>query len=844
MERLIRRCTDNLLVSAAICFIAGAGAAFYLPPRWPVGPEPLAIVAVLLSLSLLALLFIRRLRPLAALFAFFLTGLVHTHGALQPIDDPHHIATFVTQPTKVTLVGRMLTMAEYDGEQTRWDLDSEALLPHDPAAPSAFRPVRGKVRLTVPGTLAPEFVPGKKMMVMASLDRISTYQTPGAFDYRLHMAAQGILCSGWIRSPHEIVPVAEPLRPGWRDLSFVPERIRQHAAGFFAARFDRDVAGFFQALLIGSTVNISPRLIEAFKDNGCFHVLSISGLHLGLLGVFCAVLFTWLLKRSTWLLLHVHVPTLALTLTAPILLFYTFIAGFNVPAVRSLVTALLVLFAVMVRRQRTLIHLIAGAALIVLAVTPLALFTPSFQLSFAAVLAINLIYPRLPLFLTPEEAPSTLSPQIGRAIRVLQSMLYVSLAATAGTLPILLYHFNRVSLIGPVMNLVIEPLLCLWALPCGLLALPLIPVFPNLAALLCQVGRPAIELTVWLSEAVARLPHASVWTITPNAGEIVLYYCLLVLLLRPGKTARHLVLTLALTLVLAGSFTRSLWLRETGQDLTVSFLDVGQGTCTLVQLPDGGAILIDGGGYQSEQFDPGQSLIAPFLWRQRIWRLDGLIITHPHRDHYNGLPFVAARFRPQWAMVNGDPGEEPDYEALMQTIRKQGGTARVARAGDMLYGGREVEIACLGMNDVSGANATGSINDRSLVVRLRYKMRSFLFPGDIGNASENRLLRAGIAVQSDVLLAPHHGSRTSAGASFMDAVAPALIVVSAGRRGQETHPAKEHLARWRQLQIPALITARTGTVTVRTNGEDMHVATRAGESLRLEKAGKDAPLGK
>ncbi|MDR2549957.1 MAG: DNA internalization-related competence protein ComEC/Rec2 [Desulfobulbus sp.] len=839
MERLIRSCTDNLLVSAAICFIAGASAAFYLTPWWPANPERLAVIAVLLSLPLLAFLFIRRLRPLAALFALFLTGLVHTHGALQPVDDPHHIAFSVTQPTKVTLVGRMMTMAEYDGEQTRWDLDSEALLPHDSAGPSAFRPIRGKVRLTVPGALAPEFVPGKKMMVMATLDRFRNYQTPGAFDYRLHLAAQDILCSGWIRSPREILSVAEPLRPGWRDLSFLPERIRQQAAEFFAAQFDRDEAGFFQALLIGSTVNISPRLIEAFKDNGCFHVLSISGLHLGLLGVFCAALFTWLLKRSTWLLLHVHVPTLALTLTAPILLFYTFIAGFNVPAVRSLITALLVLFAVMVRRQRTLIHLIAGAALIVLAVTPLALFTASFQLSFAAVLAINLIYPRLPLFLAPEEASSGLSSQIGRAVRVLQSMLYVSLAATAGTLPILLYHFNRVSLIGPVMNLVIEPLLCLWALPCGLLALPLIPLFPNLAVLLCEVGRPAIELTVWLSEAVARLPHASVWTITPNAGEIVLYYCLLILLLRPEKTVRRLVLALGLALVLAGSFTRSLWLRETRQELTVSFLDVGQGTCTLVQLPDGGAILIDGGAYQSEQFDPGQSLIAPFLWRQRIWRLDGLIITHPHQDHYNGLSFVAARFRPQRAIVNGDPGEEPDYQTLMRAIRAQGGTVNIAKAGDVLHEGEEVKIACLGMNDLPGQSAAGSVNDRSLVVRLQYKTRSFLFPGDIGTPSENRLLRAGIAVQSDVLLAPHHGSRTSAGASFMDAVAPALIVVSAGRRGQGTHPAKEHLARWRQLHIPTLVTARTGTVTVRTNGKDMRVATRAGERLRFGNGGED-----
>ncbi|WP_028319373.1 DNA internalization-related competence protein ComEC/Rec2 [Desulfobulbus elongatus] len=834
VDGLVRRCTDNLLVSVTVCFLAGASTAACLPP-WPADLEPPPVLAAaLFVLPLLAFVLIRRLRPLAALPLFFLTGLLHTHGALQPVADPHHVATLITAPTKVTLIGRMLTMAEDNGERTRWDLDSEALLRHDSAGPGEFRPVRGKVRLSVPGAIDPHFVPGTKIMVMATLDRIRNYQTPGAFDYRLQMAAQHIFCSGWVHSPREILPVAEPLRSGWRDLLFVPEQIRQKAAGFLAARFDRDVAGLFQALLVGSTVNVAPHLVEAFKDNGTFHVLSISGLHLSLLGVFCVAMFTWLLKRSTWLLLHIHVPTLALVLTAPVLLFYTFIAGFNVPAVRSLATALLVLFAVVVRRQRTLIHLIAAAALIVLALTPLALFTPSFQLSFAAVLAINLIYPRLPLFLPPEATPSRFPPWLMRAFRVLQSMLYVSLAATAGTLPILLYHFNRFSLIGPVMNLLIEPLLCLWALPCGLLALPMIPLFPDLAQLLFQIGRAGIELTIWLAEAVAGFPYASLWTITPTPTEIALYFLVLFLLLHPRRTGPRLALALGLALLLTGSFTRSLWLRENKPEVTVSFLDVGQGSSALVRLPDGTTMLIDGGGTQSTRFDPGQSLIGPFLWRQRIWRLDDLVISHPHQDHYNGLPFVAARFRPQRVFVNGDGGEEPSYEQLLRTVRSQGGVVRVARAGEVLRQERDLKVVCLGMNDLLDRTSSWSTNDRSLVVRLQYGARSFLFPGDIGSASENRLIWAAASVQSDVLLAPHHGSRTSSGEPFLEAVAPAVIVVSAGQRRQNVLPAPEHLATWRQKKIPVLITGQTGTITARTDGQDMQISTYAGESLRFD----------
>ena len=480
MDRRVRCCTENLLVSVTICFIAGASAAYCFAQ--PLAEQPLLLFVALVPLTLIVLALCPRprSRPLAALPFFFLVGLLHTHQALQPISDPNYIASIISGPAKVTLIGRILTMAENNGERTRFELDCESLLLHDSSKKSQFRTVRGKVLLSVQGSIDSQFLPGKTIMAIATVDRIRNYQTPGAFNYRLQMATKALFCAGWIQSPRELRLVAEPFRSSWRALFSVPEQTRQHTADFLNTHFDRQTAGLYQALLIGSMVNVSPQLMEAFKENGCFHVLSISGLHLSLLGLFCVSLFTFFLKRSTWLLLHTHVPTLALMLTAPVLLLYAFIAGFNIPAIRALATALLVLFAVVLRRQHSLIHLIAAAALAVLALSPLALFTASFQLSFTAVLAINLVYPRLPVFIAPRDiTPNRIQPTV-QALRFLQSMLYVSLAATAGTLPILLYHFNRFSLIGPVMNLLIEPLLCLWALPCGLLAIPLIPVFPEI----------------------------------------------------------------------------------------------------------------------------------------------------------------------------------------------------------------------------------------------------------------------------------------------------------------------------------------------------------------------------
>lgn len=825
MNRLLRHLTDNLLVSVTVCFLAGATLAPRLPASWPVWT---ALVPIGLSV-LAALLTGPRLQPLTALPFFLLIGLVHTHTALHPPADPHHIASRIAEKSRVTLTGRMLTMAEDDGEKTRFELAAESLLVHGTGREGHPQPVRGRVQLTVLVPLNERFTPGMRVLVIATLDRIRNYQTPGAFDYRLQMAARDISVAGWVRSAGEILVVHEPESTRIERLRFLPERVRQHLFAFLSQHFERDVAGMYQALLTGSLANVRPALIEAFKANGCFHVLSISGLHFSLLGLFSVGLWTVLLKRSQWLLLHTHVPTLALVLTAPVLLFYTGIAGMNIPAVRALITALLVLFAAVLRRQRSFGPLIAAAALIVLACSPLALFTASFQLSFAAVLAINLIYPHLPAFATDRQDSWP-----RRALALVQSLLLVSVAATLGTLPFMLHHFNRLSLIGPLANLVIEPLLCLWALPCGLLAIPFVGVAPGMAVLLFNLGSGGLRLALWLTELTAALPWASVWTITPNAVEMILFFAILALLLGPGATRRHRMAALALFVLLAGSFTRSLWPgageRET---LRATLLDVGQGSSTLIELPDGRTVLVDGGGYESDRFNVGEAIIAPFLWQKRIWRLETLVVTHPHKDHYNGLPFVFDRFRPGQVIVNGDSGEEPAYGRLLARVRERGTPMQVARAGDILMKGENLTLSCAGMHGLLDEGMHWSTNDRSMVLHLRYGRRSLLLPADISVPAEDRLVAAGRDLHSDVLVAPHHGSATSAGPALMRAVAPAVVAVSVSRARRGTLPAPEHLQAWRAHGRTVVTTGDQGTLVLSTDGHDLRLVPFTGKPMNF-----------
>lgn len=821
MRRVLHNCSENLLIWVAISFIAGASAAYNCTSL--AGPSSLAafVLPVLALLAVVACLLPANARPVTTLPFFFLVGLIHTHSALHPVLAPDDISMLVTEKTRATLTGRIRTLMEFDGEQTTFQLAADSILIHSDSGRSFPQPVRGTVQVTVLDDLPAAYMPGIKIMAIVTLDRVRSQQTPGVFDYRKHMAAKSIRCTGWIGSSDEILPVSEPMRSGWQRLPYLAEQARQRMTLFLGQNTDPKTASIYQALLIGSRAQISPELSEAFKDNGCMHILAISGLHLSLLGLFAAALFRFLLKRSQWLLLHTHIPTLSLVLTAPLLFFYAFVAGMNVPAFRALITALLVLVALTLRRQRSLTHLIAAAALIVLAIHPLALFTASFQLSFAAVLAINSIYPRLHLQIKNAHKSDADPGWPLRGYRFLQSMLYVSLAATIGTLPFMLYHFNRVSLIGPVMNLAIEPLLCLWALPWGLMAFPFVWICPDMAVLLISIGGMGIKLAVLLVETAARLPYASLWAITPTVFEIALFFTICFCLLSNGRTGEKRAVAAALTLIVAGSFTSSLWYTASSKPLTVSFLDVGQGASTLVQLPSGRNMLIDGGGYESKQFNVGRSVIVPFLYHQRIWRLHDMIITHPHKDHYNGLPFVYDRFQPQRLIVNNDIGEEPTYRSFIAAVRNNRTPVQVAKAGDFLLQEKGLRLECLGMDGLTGNQASWSANDRSLVLRLQYQGRAFLFPGDISVLSENILLEQAKSITSDVLLAPHHGSSTSSGSSFIAAVSPSLIVVSASRARQGILPAPAHLINWRQKHIATMVTATDGTITMTTDGEKL-----------------------
>jgi competence protein ComEC len=301
------------------------------------------------------------------------------------------------------------------------------------------------------------------------------------------------------------------------------------------------------------------------------------------------------------------------------------------------------------------------------------------------------------------------------------------------------------------------------------------------------------------------------WTIRPLAGEIF-FYALLLLLWYHGQRRWVFLGSLALGL----HFTWGLWFPEQPGVSRITILDVGQGASAFLHLPDGSRLLVDGGSGR-ENHSIGERVIGPYLWHQRIWRLDQALISHPHSDHFNGMEFIVRHFRPKVLWINGTSHREENYQAILDLAQAQGTQLAVPELGQLLAEGKEFELKVLGMTGLW--ENPSDINETSLVLRYRHGSRAVLLPGDIGSKSEALLLQQGQELRADLLVAAHHGSKTSTSPDFLAAVQPEMIAVSAGRSSRQRHfPSAVNLALWQEKNIPVHITREQGGLRCISDG--------------------------
>ncbi len=814
MKRFRPLLNHHLLAVLAVADICGIA----LGPRLALPVVLVVSVTLIAALLLLAALLRGRypLPQLLCLLFFFCLGITQgTVASLSP-SGPENIYQRIRRPSDVVAVGRLAAMPGYDGITSTIRLQLRGIrLKGSPD----FQPSRGTVLLRMRFPWPRQYRPGCLMAIRARLKRPSPDKTPGTFDYPAYLARKGIWITGSVRSPAQLHLIREQTS-AWYSLRYFPERLRSRIGTFIDHNTPPKASALYRAILLGDRSRIGAATLEDFKASGVTHLLAISGLHMTVIGGLLFALFYWLLRRWQWAVLHMNLKKCAGLLCLPFLIGYSLLAGLGSPVFRATIMSGIVILAFQADRPRSISNLLALAALLMLALCPEALFTPSFQLSFAAVAAIALCIPILTRLTKREtsQPDRRLLRWSNAANRWLVAGLLVAAAAVLGTAPIVLSVYNRIPLAGPLATLILEPLICLWSLVLGFCSLPFIFFFPQLAQLLLHTGAVGLALALPVARFFASIPGADLWMPAPSPWLIVCYYGAFLVAIRAAVRRSRTSIPFTLPFFIALVVLLVPTLRPTvrrSAPFIARYLDVGQGSATLFELADGKTVLIDGGGSSLSKESVGQRVIAPFLWQRGITRLDMIILTHPDADHYNGVPFLIKHFSPSLLWTSTLTEGTTAYRSLLALAADRGMSVIRPKAGERLMLGTTT-LTCVANSRDIGSFA--DVRNSGLVVEVENRGASFLFPGDIERPIEARLVKRFQPLQSEVLLAAHHGSATSNSPPFLRAVAPKVILVSAGHSYRSSFPAPRLRRYCRKHAIPLWTTADNGTITVTGGG--------------------------
>ncbi|MEM6956645.1 MAG: DNA internalization-related competence protein ComEC/Rec2 [Myxococcota bacterium] len=557
---------------------------------------------------------------------------------------------------------------------------------------------------------------------------------------------------------------------------------RDHLRGRIGQGLSPTGAAVARALVLGDTSNIGESTRDAFRQSGVAHVLAVSGLHVGLLLLMVLAFLRWFIAGRT----RDDGAAAALLALAP-LGGFVFIAG-GAPSVRRAATmAAIALVLRALRRRPAPSPLLASAALFFAMSDPRSVIDPSFLLSLTATAAI----------VTMEQRSSAL-----------RTTLEVSLRATLATAPLVLICFGQFAVLGVVANAVLVPVASCTLVPLALLHALFCGAFDSalLAPLLDWIAQAFVGGAATFESAVRIPPPTAL-----QAAALVLSS--LALLQRRWRVA----LLVVAALVYGAEEYR---LRQPPESLEVHFLDVAQGDGALVRFPNGDVLVVDAAGGRP---NAGERALAPILRAHRIARVNTAVITHPHPDHYGGVIHLDTPIDEVW--VSGQGLEETPHgpaTLAIATLRASGARVRTARelCGTHALGGGQLEV----LAPCPVYDAGYGPNDNSLVVRLRLGERSVLFTGDVEAHGEGAL---NSDVSAELLKVPHHGSRTSSSAEFLEAVDPCFAVASSGVHNAFGHPHAAVVERYRSRAIPLWTTAQFGGVRARAlpDGWEMRSAT-------------------
>ncbi|HSC68429.1 MAG TPA: DNA internalization-related competence protein ComEC/Rec2 [Cellvibrio sp.] len=634
-------------------------------------------------------------------------------------------------------------------------------------------------------TALPSISVGDSWQLRVRLKRPRGFANPAGFDYQAWLLRQGIGATGYVVDGpvNQLLPAINQ----WRWDDWIDQQ-RHRLQQWIITHSDSNERSILVALLIGDSGLVDKEQWTRMQRTGTSHLIAISGLHVGFLAIFgfYAGLF---LGKCIHLFCH-RCPALFIAWWSAVVCasFYSALAGFNIPTIRTLIMLAVFYFACIWRRSIRIGDIFSFALALVVLIDPLAALDMGFWLSFGAV-ALLLFY--FSGRLVPKKLAGSWSGfsvvDVVTGFARSQWVMFIGLLVPLSVL------VSSISLVAPVANAVAIPLITFIVVPLLLISASTRNLFESLSDFLLNGAAWVMEAVKLFLDALLQLGGAwssPVVAFSPTLAVLIGVSCLL-LLMPKGLFPRML----GWSGLLSGLVLSFFAARPNQPDLQLTVLDVGQGTSVVVQVGKQ-TLVYDTGPKYSDNFDAGSGIVAPYLNAQGITRIDRLVVSHSDMDHSGGMTGLLDKM-PADQIFAGEPQKMP-----------QGINARNCHQG-FAWEWQSVTFRFLEFPQLKGS----SVNNHSCVLLISYRDQHILLPGDVETSVENQLLRTQQLPQKiNVLLVAHHGSRTSSGLQFVNYTQPDVVIYSAGFRSQHGHPHKDVRKRFQAVGSREINTAEAGAV--------------------------------
>jgi competence protein ComEC len=851
------------LAIAALAFASGIWLAGHLHRE----PQTWGITAVVLVACVLVAIFAKSLRlaqicallALAGSGAFARTYTPVPHIAVPPME-------FLSgEPVEIT--GHVISdgaILPGSGLRERFDLQTETMRANgvtftEPVGIRATLFVSDwDENLELVATEFPRLAYGDRVKFTAKLRLPRNFRNPGAFDYEGYLHGLGISTIASVKAENVEKLSGSTGNPFgfWR--SRIRRSILEHIYSPAYGLWSHEDAPLLAAMVIGDESGLTRHVREEFQQTGAYHLLVVSGMNVALLAL-----------AVFWVARLVRLPEWAASVvTIALCVFYAYVAGLGAPILRAVLMLSVYLIGRLLYRDRAALNATGFAALVVLVISPAALFDAGFQLTFMALLAIagislpilertsrpyrtaleyldstsyDLQLPpksaqfRLDLRMLIERLARFLGKRIAqfavigtpRVFLAAYELLVVSAITQAVLVLPMRIYFHRAAIVGLPANLLVLPLAGV-LLNSAVAAIALSYVYAPVARIAGLVTATTLH---WALRCLGALSHLriSLWRIPdPSLTIFLLAAAGIAIAVIAVRRKRMVAITgIALLLLSAGlaAFGRSAPQIEPGK-LEITAIDVGQGDALLIVSPDGHSMLIDAGGAIGPtrgEFDFGEDVVSPYLWSRGIDHLDVLALTHAHGDHIGGLGRMIENFRPKELWVGINPPAAV-VRHLYETAAANEVTIRQHTAGEEFsWGGTDVRVLS---PPADWRPKSKPMNDDSLALLLKYGNTRALLSGDVERRMER--LIATESPQADLLKVAHHGSATSTAPELLQAVHPSFAVISVGYHNSFGHPRPVVLERLQDAHVKTYRTDMFGAVTFLLDGSKVDAKLASG----------------